>query len=104
MTTNRKIITKWQDGRFLVDRRFLSDLLGVSVRTVRRYCEPARNELDQVVTDFPTGTVLYDAMKAQFTLAGVIGRPDRTATAIRVRIAQAAEEARQAAKRAGGAP
>lgn len=92
MTTTK--IGRWRGGRFLADRRFLAELLNVSVRTVRRYCQPARNELDQVVTDFATGAVLYDAVAAQNTLAGVVGRPERTAAAIRARIAEAAEHAR----------
>lgn len=89
------MIGDWKGGRFLADRKFLAELLGVSVRTVRRYCQPARNELDQIETDFATGTVLYDAIAAQETLAGVVGRPERTAAAIRTRIAQAAEQHRR---------
>lgn len=92
---------KWVDGRFLADRRFLAELLGVSTRTVRRYCQPAENALGQIVTDWTTGAVLYDALAAQETLAGVAGRPERTAQAIRARVAAAAEQARL--QRLGGA-
>lgn len=81
------MITRWVGERFLADRRALAGLYGVSDRTVRRYCRPVEYDTD-------TDVALYDAFAAEHTLAGVVGRPERTAAATRARVAAAAARAR----------
>lgn len=84
------MIARWVGDRFLADRGAVAGLYGVSERTVRRRCQP-------VEYDEATGVALYDAFAAETTLAGVVGRPERTAAATRARVAAAAAKARGAA-------
>jgi hypothetical protein len=67
---------------WLADADAVAKLYRVSVRTVRRRCEPVQR--------FPPagqGSVqaLYDAIRAADDLKGVAARPERTAAALRAR-------------------
>lgn len=76
------MILRWDGDRVLADRPMVADLYGVSVATVRRYCTAVDKDRD-------TGSALLDALVAGEALAGVVARPERTAAAIRARIAAA---------------
>ncbi len=67
---------------WLADAAAVAQLYKVSVRTVRRHCQPVRRPR-------PAGRgsvqALYDALKAADDLAAVAARPERTAAALRAR-------------------
>ncbi len=72
----------WEGDTPLGDAATIATLYEVSVRTVRRYCTPARR-----MPPAGPGTVqaLYDAVAAADALARVAPRPERTVAALRAR-------------------
>lgn len=68
------MIVRWRGDRALADREGVAAVYSVSVRTVRRYCEPCDY-------DPATRRALYDVLACEDLLAGVLPRPARSAAA-----------------------
>ncbi len=81
-----RVILHWEGDVPLGDAEDVAKLYQVSVRTVRRRCEPVRR-----MAPAGPGSVqaLYDALAAATALAEVAPRPERTAAALRARRAAA---------------
>lgn len=78
------MIVRWEGSRALADRDALAELYGVSPRTIRRHCRPARHEPRTGLPRGLGGLALYDALAAADDLATVVPRPARTAVAQRI--------------------
>lgn len=85
---------RWEGETPLADREMIATLYEVSVRTVRRHCQPASYEPRRGHPPGQGGIALYDALAAGDQLAGVAPRPQRTLTALRWRINTDRERAR----------
>ncbi len=89
---------RWEGDTPLADADMLAAIYGVSTRTVRRYCTPARR-----LPPAGPGTVqaLYDvfAVADNERFAAVAPRPERTAARIRAALAHRKEQARIRAAR-----
>jgi hypothetical protein len=68
------MMVRWRGDHALADREGIAAVYGVSVRTVRRWCQPV--DYDQV-----SRRALYDVLGCEEQLAEVIARPESTAQA-----------------------
>lgn len=71
-------MVRWRGDRALADREAIAAVYGVSVRTVRRWCQPSDY-------DAASRRALYDVLGCEEQLAGVMARPESTAQARELR-------------------